>query len=142
MSDVYGRRWFKTPEGLAYLERKKKWDAYVAINETCLRDGVLKGMAPDDYAEMKKHFHRQAIVDAQTGEETVIPFSSSSSDDSYGERFDWGWETHLNGSVTYWGEAAKWDPERKTPKLLRNMEKIPEEWYRPKADKRADGSEG
>jgi len=56
---------------------------------------------------------------------------SSSEDDSVGDRYDWGWETMPNGTLRVWGDGVenekKW---KKTPKMFRELRKIPQEVYR------------
>ena len=48
-----------------------------------------------------------------------------------GDRYDWGWETMPNGTLRVWGDGVenekKW---KKTPKMFRELRKIPQEVYR------------
>lgn len=69
----------------------------------------------------------------QSGERIELPLaeSSSSRDDSVGERWDWGWETMPNGTLRVWGDGVEAEPKwKRLPKMLSELKRIPTSAYR------------
>ncbi|EKX38109.1 hypothetical protein GUITHDRAFT_115663 [Guillardia theta CCMP2712] len=91
LSDVYGRKWYDTPEGKHYLERKRKALEYAKQSESNAYAVSYFGVSPADFDEIERVRKEQNEVLKRAGLSQIRKPESSSSVDSMTE---WAMKAH------------------------------------------------